>query len=191
MTTKEEQKIYLANWRRNNREKVKEYTARFMQKRKANGPRTGEHLKMSEASKEKALARQKIWQQNNRSACVAATMRHRSRNKAACDEYRRKYSKLNAGRLNAHTAMHQANERNAVGDGINSSLVSVFYQAAARIQKCTGIPHDVDHVHPISRGGLHHQSNIQILTHKLNMKKRETITTSPIYFPAFNDSNPK
>ncbi len=35
----------------------------------------------------------------------------------------------------------------------------------------TGIPHEVDHIIPISKGGLHHQDNLQILTQQENRKK--------------------
>ena len=36
--------------------------------------------------------------------------------------------------------------------------------------------YEVDHIKPISKGGLHHQDNLQILEKILNNKKRAKIT---------------
>ena len=35
----------------------------------------------------------------------------------------------------------------------------------------TGLPHEVDHIIPICKGGLHHPDNLQILTMEENRKK--------------------
>jgi len=35
----------------------------------------------------------------------------------------------------------------------------------------TGIQHHVDHIIPLSKGGLHHPDNLQILTAEENLKK--------------------
>lgn len=39
----------------------------------------------------------------------------------------------------------------------------------------TGIPHEVDHVIPISKGGKHHEDNLQIITMSENRKKHNKI----------------
>jgi len=39
------------------------------------------------------------------------------------------------------------------------------------ISESTGIPHHVDHIFPVSKGGTHHPSNLQILTAKENLSK--------------------
>lgn len=46
-----------------------------------------------------------------------------------------------------------------------------FYEMANRVTKCTGIPHEVDHIIPLARGGHHHESNLQILPENLNRSK--------------------
>lgn len=38
-----------------------------------------------------------------------------------------------------------------------------FYAEAKRLTITTGIKHEVDHIVPVSKGGLHHQNNLQIL----------------------------
>jgi len=39
------------------------------------------------------------------------------------------------------------------------------------LTKETGILHEVDHIKPIAAGGLHCQTNLQVLTKAENMKK--------------------
>ena len=49
--------------------------------------------------------------------------------------------------------------------------INVFYKEAVRLSEKTGIPHEVDHIIPISKGGKHHENNLQILTAIENRKK--------------------
>lgn len=49
--------------------------------------------------------------------------------------------------------------------------IDLIYEKCQRITKQTGIPHHVDHIIPLALGGLHHPSNLQILTAEANLKK--------------------
>ena len=46
-----------------------------------------------------------------------------------------------------------------------------FYRVARLLAKRYGVAFDVDHIVPLSRGGAHHPSNLQILTASANRKK--------------------
>ena len=52
----------------------------------------------------------------------------------------------------------------------HQSILSI-YQKCAKITEETGVPHHVDHIIPISKGGLHHPDNLQILTATENIRK--------------------
>jgi 5-methylcytosine-specific restriction endonuclease McrA len=53
----------------------------------------------------------------------------------------------------------------------DKKLIQSFYDQAKEMAKLTGIRHEVDHIIPISKGGLHHQSNLQVLVWTENRKK--------------------
>ena len=53
----------------------------------------------------------------------------------------------------------------------DKALIETFYEAASRVSHCAGIPFHVDHVFPISKGGLHVPENLQLLPAKLNLAK--------------------
>ena len=49
-----------------------------------------------------------------------------------------------------------------------------LYYMAECLTKFTGIPHEVDHVIPKRKRGLHHPNNLQILTRTANKTKGNT-----------------
>ena len=53
--------------------------------------------------------------------------------------------------------------------------IQSFYVEAKRLSVETGIKHEVDHILPISKGGLHHQDNLQVLPWIENRKKGSTV----------------
>jgi len=49
--------------------------------------------------------------------------------------------------------------------------ILTIYKECAKLTEETGVPHHVDHIHPISKGGKHHPDNLQILTATENIRK--------------------
>lgn len=56
--------------------------------------------------------------------------------------------------------------------------IQFFYNDAKRLTDETGIKHEVDHIIPVSKGGLHHHDNLQVLTWIENRKKGAKIATT-------------
>ncbi len=74
---------------------------------------------------------------------------------------------------NARAAKRRATKRNQTPD-LNleqKRAIIDLYSVAKSLTETTGIPHEVDHIKPISKGGLHHPDNLQILTRDDNRKK--------------------
>ena len=68
-------------------------------------------------------------------------------------------------------AKYRANKRNQTPEDANFDMIKEIYAECKRISEETGIPHEVDHIIPIARDGLHHQDNLQILTAEENRSK--------------------
>jgi len=65
----------------------------------------------------------------------------------------------------------EALKKDAVLPDTNFEIIEQLYQARRIISQETGIPHEVDHIIPISLGGAHHQDNLDIVTEKENGAK--------------------
>ena len=50
-------------------------------------------------------------------------------------------------------------------------VIISLYTEARRLSDSTGIPHEVDHIVPVCKGGSHHPDNLQILTKSDNRRK--------------------
>lgn len=77
--------------------------------------------------------------------------------------------------LNSIYARRRCRMRDAFDETANQQKISDIYCEAKIISKETGIPHEVDHIIPISKGGKHHEDNLQIITMSENRKKRNKI----------------
>ena len=139
-----------------NPEAKKAYFKAYYQRRK-------EELKAAakanyEANKEDKKASVKRWKSENpeRMKEIRARERQRPEIKASVNEAhrRRRYQK------NAIT----------LTEGERMFLLS-YYEQAAELTERTGIPHEVDHVIPLVKGGLHAPWNLQVLTRYENRSK--------------------
>jgi 5-methylcytosine-specific restriction endonuclease McrA len=69
---------------------------------------------------------------------------------------------------------NSSENRHFVGTA-NMDAIKSIYNEAKRLTKETGIAHEVDHIHPLSKGGLHHQDNLRVITWIENRKKGDKI----------------
>lgn len=88
-------------------------------------------------------------------------------------EYKQKNKERDRPLANARAARRRAIKEEA---SVNLTpdeklLIQELYIKCKEISKSTGIAHQVDHIIPISKGGLHHPSNLQILTKFENLSK--------------------
>jgi 5-methylcytosine-specific restriction endonuclease McrA len=76
---------------------------------------------------------------------------------------------------NAKTYRYRMRKRNQMPMDADNNKILWFYKEAERLTEETGIIHHVDHIIPISKGGLHHQDNLQVLTKEENLSKGNKI----------------
>jgi hypothetical protein len=104
--------------------------------------------------------------------CVSCNVEKNS-HKLYNDKLMEKYkTKAN---INAKTYRYRTRKKNQMPDDADNQKILFFYKEAERLTEETGVIHHVDHIIPISKGGLHHQDNLQVLTKKENLIKGNKI----------------
>lgn len=137
-------------------------------------------------NKEKILAKNKKWAEQNREASNAIKNKYREknpdkikeiesgyreRNRVECNRRIRQWKQRNKHKAVAYAAARRARQLDQTPEDADQNAIEKIYKECRRISQETGIPHHVDHIVPLSKGGLHHQDNLQILTAEDNLKK--------------------
>ena len=88
-----------------------------------------------------------------------------------------RYNKSEKGKIvnTNKSAKRRAKVKNQLPTDANFDIIKEIYTECRRLSLETGIPHEVDHIIPIAKGGLHHQDNLQIITMVENRKKGANI----------------
>ena len=73
--------------------------------------------------------------------------------------------------INAKTYRYRSRKRTQMPDDADHQKILEFYKEAERLTEETGIVYSVDHIIPLSKGGLHHQDNLQVITLSENSRK--------------------
>jgi hypothetical protein len=69
-------------------------------------------------------------------------------------------------------AMRKANYPEDLSPEEKNAILAI-YSESKRLTKKTGVQHHVDHIKPLSKGGRHHPTNLQILTAQENLRKSD------------------
>lgn len=77
--------------------------------------------------------------------------------------------------LNSIAARRRCRMKDAFDETANQQKINQIYCKAKELTEDTGIPYEVDHIVPISKGGKHHEDNLQIITMSENRKKHTKI----------------
>jgi 5-methylcytosine-specific restriction endonuclease McrA len=98
-------------------------------------------------------------------------------NKEKAKEIDDRYNSSDKGKIanSNKSAKRRASVRNQLPDDANFDIIKKIYEECRKLSVSTGIPHEVDHIIPIAKGGLHHQDNLQIITMTENRKKGSKI----------------
>ena len=100
-------------------------------------------------------------------------IRHKSYHKdpARSLAHTNRWVEKNRHKVNAYAASRRSKIASFPLSSIEKMMVENIYEDCQRISKETGIPHQVDHIIPISKGGPHHPWNLRIITAEENLRK--------------------
>ena len=128
------------------------------------------------AHREDRLSQVKSHYETNREQIVAYKADHRARPENREKERIRSAKRYQddpkyRARMRSRTRARQYNIRNTELTAQQREEITSIYQEAERLTAETGIPHEVDHIHPLSKGGSHTPENLQVLTQFENRSK--------------------
>lgn len=87
------------------------------------------------------------------------------------------YKKANKGKINANTKAYKVAKKGQTPDmsQMEKSMIEAMYWMASVLGRSCGESFHIDHITPISKGGLHNFENLQILSAEENLKKGNRI----------------
>jgi hypothetical protein len=149
-------------------EKRKKYLSDYAKKYLKTDKRKSTNKRCQQAWRKKNQEKRRIkdatWREKNR---------HRTRASATA------WQKRNRDKVASASARRRQRIRRHRESAERLLMIEVIYAARQRITKCTGIQFHVDHIHPISKGGMHTPSNLQLLPAVLNMRKNARFSPLP------------
>ena len=161
------------------------------------------HRKYQEKNRDKHLARGKKYHADNRDERLAAQKKYKAENRAKELARGKKYYEDNRAKIAARkkkyrekfpeksaaiTAKRRAAQLERIPAWSNDDdlkAIKKIYARCRRINKLTGIKHQVDHVIPLqgdSISGLHHSTNLAIIPAALNISKNNKWEFSEVHY---------
>jgi hypothetical protein len=154
-------------WNEKNKEKVKAIQKAWTEKNKEKID--GYKKKYEENNKEKVRVRKQAWAEDNRERANAHKRAWSKRN----PEYRKEWRQNNKDRINATVANRRALKFRATIrlTELDKFIIDEMYSLAILRSEQTGFEWHVDHIVPLSKGGLHKPTNLQVVPGSWNLSK--------------------
>ena len=152
---KEQKLEYQREYRENHKEEKAKSNAKYRQENKEKV--AGYKLKYSLKNKEKDRIRSAEYRKNNK-----------EKRTATCAKWKRSNKDKNC----ASTMKRKAARLNQTPTDADLKIIQFYYTVCNETNEILGdVFFHVDHVQPLSKGGLHHEDNLQILEVPLNLQK--------------------
>jgi len=132
--------------------------------------------KYREANREKIKVRMKKYSEENSDMAHARGKKWRDNNVERCIAKRKKYSRENRSKLAALTANYRAKKMRLTPplSYVEKKSIAALFKTAKDLGQLTGRKFHVDHIWPLSKGGVHHPCNMQVLEERANLSKNDS-----------------
>jgi hypothetical protein len=124
-----------------------------------------------ECNKNYINTRNKAYYENNQDKII----KHREINRDRLNANAKKWRINNPDKVTSYAAQRKSRRIFATCETSIKARCEMIYLIASEISLETGIAHDVDHIIPISKGGIHHEEFLMVTTHAYNNKKHAKI----------------
>jgi 5-methylcytosine-specific restriction endonuclease McrA len=124
-----------------------------------------------EKNPDRFKAAQRKHYEANKPKMHAAAYKHKAKNPEYYRESIKRWHKENRVRSFAHTRMRNLRIKGQTPPDADFEKICALYEESARLTRETGIRHHVDHIIPLSKGGMHHQDNLRVVTWIENLSK--------------------
>ena len=150
---------------------VKDYNARWRAENLSSEKTRCAQWRAKNPERKKSYATQ--WYAKNRDRALTNTSKWNAENPERYKANVLRWKKNNYSRVLANNAKRRARKSAGMVSLTKHEIdrLTKFYAEASAMTKLTGIPHHVDHICPLSRGGLHHPDNLQVLLGLENLRK--------------------
>jgi 5-methylcytosine-specific restriction endonuclease McrA len=124
-------------------------------------------------NREEVLLKEKLYREKNKEIINARHRKWRLENPEKYAEARARYRKKRKNIVYANNAERRARKFRATipMKKEEKEKIAEIYKIAIDAKKTTGYDWEVDHIVPLSKGGLHKLSNLQVVPAEWNAKK--------------------
>lgn len=172
---KEKESKRQREWERNNPEKVHAKNKRWrMANRESQIERAIDWQKKNE---ERNRENQRQWRKNNPTLIKEYKTNEYVRNAESIKERGKRYRQLNPEKESFWSAAKRARKRMACPKWADKKKIKEIYRRAKELSMKSGVTYHVDHVIPLKSKvvcGLHVHDNLQIITAKENLEKKNS-----------------
>lgn len=148
------------------------------QRRKANPEKARDAARRYWARNvEKERERGRRYYAENREKEATRHREYAARRAEHLTRYKAEYRERNAPLFAAHAAHRRAALAARTPLWADLVAIAAFYEQAARVSKCLGVPHHVDHIVPLKGrrvSGLHVALNLRVVPAVVNLRKRNS-----------------
>lgn len=125
-------------------------------------------------NKNRVAAKNAEWYRNNIEHCKEVSKLWAKNNIERQKKKAKEWATNNRDKCNMKHAKRRAMKLNQTPQNADIEKIQFIYEVAS-----TMVDYHVDHIQPLSKGGLHHENNLQILKANLNMEKKDKWPLTP------------